>query len=58
MIDLAVLDLKTDDGRIQASARCGPYGWYVSIDGRPCEIYVATKEEAETCLGGVREALV
>lgn len=54
---LAVVDSKTADGRVRASYRCGPYGWYVSIDGKPCEIYLASKEDAEECLRGVEEAL-
>lgn len=54
---LQVLDAKTEDGYIRASARCGPYGWYVSIPGKPCEIYVGSREDAEACLRGVREVL-
>lgn len=54
---LQVLDAKTADGRIKASARCGPYGWYVSVDGKPCEMYWATKEDAEQVLAAVREVL-
>ena len=54
---LAVVDSKADDGRIRASFRLGPYGWYVSVDGRPCEIYVATRDDAAQCLRGIEKAL-
>jgi hypothetical protein len=54
---LWVHDAKTESGRLLASYRHGPYGWYVSVDGKPCEIYLATEDEAQTCLAAVEQAL-
>lgn len=53
---MKVHDAKVGD-RIIANYRHGPYGWYVSVDGKPCEMYWATEEEAQTVLDAVLEAL-